>query len=205
MQMPGNATQSKSKFGRKNVRAISQYLTSGTRPLTEPEGTKEKKSLSSDGAQASSAGFLLLDAALRPLYANQEALSALAYPTNLAKNNGPYSLLESRVQALFEGSNGSRQLRGNGSLTSGRRRYQLRVFSVRSPRAHGFKPAVAILFERNKKPSIDLSNLPRRFRLTQREVETVEHLLRAFNTQQIAEGMGISPNTVKAFLRPIWR
>src|ERR1700758_3650691 len=127
MQMPGNAAQSKSKFGRKKVRGISQYLTSGTRPLTDPEGTTEKKSLSSDSAQARSAGFLLLDAALRPLYANQEALSALAY---LTKNDGPDSLLESRVQALFEGSNGSRQLRGNGSLTSGRRRYQLRVFSV---------------------------------------------------------------------------
>jgi DNA-binding CsgD family transcriptional regulator len=203
MQMPGNAAQSKSKFGRKNVRAISKYLASGTRPLTDPEGIKEKKSLSSDSAQASSAGFLLLDAALRPLYANQEALSALAYPTNLTKNNGPDSLLESRVQALFEGSNGSRQLRGNGSLTSGRRRYQLRVFSVRSPLANGFKPAVAILFERNKKPSIDLSNLSKRFRLTPREVETVEHLVRGFNTQQIAERMGISPNTVKAFLRSI--
>jgi len=201
MQMRGNAAQSKSKFGRKNVRAMSRYLSSGTRPLNDAEGSREEKSPPSDGAQASSAGFLLLDTALRPLYANQEALSALTYPTHLTKNAD--SLLESRVQALFEGANGSRQLKGNGSLTSGRRRYQLRLFSVRSPLANGFKPAVALLLERNKKPSIDLSNLPKRFRLTQREVETVEHLVRGFNTQQIAEGMGISPNTVKAFLRSI--
>ena len=201
MQMRGNAAQSKSKFGRKNVRAMSRYLSSGTRPLSDTEGTREEKSPPSDGAQASSAGFLLLDTALRPLYANQEALSALTYPTHLTKNAD--SLLESRVQALFEGANGSRQLKGNGSLTSGRRRYQLRLFSLRSPLANGFKPAVALLLERNKKPSIDLSNLPKRFRLTRREVETVEHLVRGFNTQQIADGMGISPNTVKAFLRSI--
>ena len=180
---------------------MSRYLSSGTRPLNDAEGSREEKSPPSDGAQASSAGFLLLDTALRPLYANQEALSALTYPTHLTKNAD--SLLESRVQALFEGANGSRQLKGNGSLTSGRRRYQLRLFSLRSPLANGFKPAVALLLERNKKPSIDLSNLPKRFRLTQREVETVEHLVRGFNTQQIAEGMGISPNTVKAFLRSI--
>ncbi|PYU15684.1 MAG: hypothetical protein DMG37_04460 [Acidobacteria bacterium] len=203
MQMRGNAAQSKSKFGRKNVRAMSRYLSSGTRPLNDAEGSREEKSPPSDGAQASSAGFLLLDTALRPLYANQEALSALTYPTHLTKNHGPDSLLESRVQALFEGANGSRQLKGNGSLTSGRRRYQLRLFSLRSPLANGFKPAVALLLERNKKQSIDLSNLPKRFRLTRREVETVEHLVRGFNTQQIADGMGISPNTVKAFLRSI--
>ena len=201
MQMRGNAAQSKSKFGRKNVRAVSRYPSSATRPLSDTEGTREEKSPPSDGAQASSAGFLLLDTALRPLYANQEALSALTYPTHLTKNAD--SLLESRVQALFEGANGSRQLKGNGSLTSGRRRYQLRLFSLRSPLANGFKPAVALLLERNKKQSIDLSNLPKRFRLTQREVETVEHLVRGFNTQQIADGMGISPNTVKAFLRSI--
>ena len=107
------------------------------------------------------------------------------------------------MQALFEGCGGSWQLKGNGSLTSGWRRYQLRVFSVKSPLANGFKPAVAILLERSKKPNIDLSDLTKRFRLTQREVETVEHLVAGFNTQRIAEGMGISPNTVKAFLRSI--
>src|SRR5215471_4686057 len=41
------------------------------------------------------------------------------------------------------------------------------------------------------------------FRLTQREVETVDHLVHEFSTRQIAERMGISRNTVKAFLRSI--
>ena len=127
----------------------------------------------------------------------------LTYPANLSKSNGPDGLLENRVQTLFEEGNGSRDLKRNGSLTSGRRRYHLRVFSVTSPLANGLKPAIAILLERSKKSNIDLSNLPERFRLTKREVETVEHLVRGFNTQQIAERMGISPNTVKAFLRSI--
>ena len=201
MQLPGNAAQS--KFARKNVRALPQYPPPGTSLRNGAEGTNEKKGLQSGSAPADSAGFLLLDASLRPLYANQEALSALSYPANPSKSSGPDSLLDSRVQELFEGCNGSRQLKGKGSLISGKRSYQLRVFSVGSPLANGFKPAIAVLLERSKKSSIDLSNLPKRFRLTQREVETVEHLVHGFNTQQIAERMGISPNTVKAFLRSI--
>lgn len=205
MQMSGNVTQGKNRIERKSVRGVPLYLPSGAIPRHDTGGRKEKRSLRPESAQASSTstGFLLLDALLRPLYANQEALTALTYPTSLSKNNGTDSLLESHVQALFEGSNGSRQLKGNGSLASGRRRYQLRVFSVGSPLANGFKPAIAILLERNKKPGIDLSNLSKRFRLTQREVETVEHLVHGCNTQQIAERMSISPNTVKAFLRSI--
>lgn len=203
MQLSANAAQSKSKFRRKTVRAVSLHLPPGTSPRIGAEGTGQNKASGSSTAAANSAGFLLLDTSLRPLYANQEALSALAYPTSLSMSNGPDSLLESRVKALFEGSNGSRQLKGKGSLTSGKRSYQLRVFSVRSPLANGFKPAIAILLERNKKSGIDLSSLPKRFRLTQREVETVGHLVHGFNTQQIAERMGISPNTVKAFLRSI--
>lgn len=203
MQLPGNAAQSKSKFPKKTVRAVSLHLPPATSPRNGADGESEKKSPGSRSVLANSAGFLLLDASLRPLYANQEALSALAYPTSVSRNNGPDSLLESRVKALFEGSNGSTELKGKGSLTSGKRSYQLRVFSVWSPLANGSKPAIAMLLERSKKSGIDLSSLPKRFRLTQREVETVEHLVQGFNTQQMAERMGISPNTVKAFLRSI--
>src|SRR5215472_1241618 len=204
MRMSSNAAPSGSKFERKDASAVLQYLPSVTSAQNAAEETIEKKGpLPSNNTPANSTGFLVLDASLRPLYANQEALSALTYPVNLSKSNGPDSLVESRLQSLFEESDGSRDLKSNGSLTSGRRRYHLRIFSVRSPLANGHKPAVAILLERTKKSSIDLSNLPKRFRLTKREVETVEHLVRGFSTQQIAERMGISPNTVKAFLRSI--
>jgi len=204
MGMSSNAAPSNGKFERKDASAVSQCLPSVHGAQNAAEGTIEKKGPpAADSTPANSAGFLLLDTALRPLYANQEALSVLTYPANLSKSNGADSLVEERVQTLFEESNGSRNLKSNGSLTSGRRRYHLRIFSVRSPLANGHKPAVAILLERTKKSSIDLSNLPKRFRLTKREVETVEHLVRGFSTQQIAERMGISPNTVKAFLRSI--
>lgn len=106
--MPGNAAQSKSKFAGKNVGAMPPYLPSRANLRSGAEGTSE--SSPSDSAQASSVGFLFQDTSLRPLYANQEALSALTYAPRGCKNNGPGRLLESRVQSLFEGSSGSRQL-----------------------------------------------------------------------------------------------
>jgi DNA-binding CsgD family transcriptional regulator len=39
------------------------------------------------------------------------------------------------------------------------------------------------------------------FGLTRREQETIQLLLQGLTSKEIAERMGISPNTVKAFLR----
>jgi DNA-binding CsgD family transcriptional regulator len=196
MQMSGNVAQKKNRSGRQNLEERFKDLHLQEGPRREADECVRKD------ARPNSAGFLLLDHSLRPLYVNQEALAALAYPASPSKNNG-FDFLEDRIQSLFSGSNGSRQPKGNGFIVSGKRCYQLRVFSVRSSLTNGCKRAVAILLERNRKPKVDLSYLSGRFRLTQREVETVDHLAQGANTQEIADRMKISPNTVKAFLRSI--
>lgn len=201
--MSGNIAQRKNKVGRQNAGTLSEYLNAESSPKNGVHNAVTKDGSESNGGHSSSAGFLLLDASFRPLYANQEALAALTYPGNASKNNNFDTLLEARIQSLFTGSNGSRHLKCNASFPSGRRCYKLRVFSLRSPLASGLKPAVALLFERNQKPKVDLSFLSGQYRLTQREVETVDQLVQGCNTKQIAERMGISPNTVKAFLRSI--
>jgi DNA-binding CsgD family transcriptional regulator len=203
MQMSGNVAQRKNRSGRQNLKERFEDLNLHEGPRKEADECVRKAPCESNGPRPSSAGFLLLDHSLRPLYVNQEALAALAYPASPSKNSGFDSLLEDRIQSLFSGSNGSRQPKGNGFIASGKRCYELRVFAVRSSLTNGSKPALAILFERNRKPKVDLSYLSGRFRLTQREVETVDHLAQGANTQEIADRMEISPNTVKAFLRSI--
>ena len=74
MQLPGNAAQGKSQFGRKNITAASQYLSQGTSPRNGAEETNEKKGLEPLSVQANSAGVLLLDASLHPRYANPGGL-----------------------------------------------------------------------------------------------------------------------------------
>ena len=203
MQMSNNAAQRKNKHGTQQQRDLSEHFNPEASLRKEVEWTQRNNNSEPNGVHSTGAGFLLLDTSFRPLYANQEALAVLTYAANPRKNNDLGGLLEHRVQSLFTGSNGSRQLKCHGTLASGRRCYQVRMFSVTSPLANGFKPAVAILLERNHKHKVDLAYLSGRFRLTQREIETVDHLVQGFNTEQIADRMGISPNTVKAFLRSI--
>jgi DNA-binding CsgD family transcriptional regulator len=202
MQMLGNIAQRKNKFERQNLRNLSGH-DSQTTLRKETEGALHKARSESLGVPSSSAGLLLLDTSFRPLYANQEALAALTYPVNLTKDGNFDSFLEGRVQTLFTGLHGSRLLKCPGPLASGRRCYNVQIFSVRSPLANGAKPAVAVLLDRGQKSPLDLSYLSGRYRLTQREVETVGHLVQGCSTAKIAERMQISPNTVKAFLRSI--
>lgn len=203
MQMSGNVGQRKNRFARQNLKERLKDLNLPQGLEREADESVPKDPPESNGARPNSAGFLLLDHFLRPLYVNQEALAALAYPASPSKNNGFDNFLEDQIQSLFSESNGSRQPKGNGFIKSGKRYYQLRVFSVTSSLANRCKPAVAVLFERNRKANLDFSYLSGRFRLTQREVETVDHLAQGANTREIADRMKISPNTVKAFLRSI--
>ena len=203
MQMSGNIAQRKKKIAKQNERNLSEYLSPQAGLRKEVRGVAHGSHAESNGTSSNSAGFLLLDTSHRPLYANQEAVAALTYQGDPTKGKSFDSSVESRVQSLFSGSNGSRQLRSHGSFSSGRRSYELRVFSVTSPLDNGFKPALAVLFERKREPNVDLSYLFERYRLTRREVETVDHLVQGLDTNQIADHMDISPNTVKAFLRSI--
>jgi len=203
MQMSGNVAQSKSKFARQNPRGQPEQLHTEPSLRKDVEGTARADHWESNGTHSPCPGFLLLDGSFRPLYANHEALAAIAFPASPGKNSGLDAFVENRVRSLFAAPRGSRQLGCRDFFASGRRRYQLRMFSVRSPSANDLKLGFAILLERNQKPGIDLSFLLARFRMTPREVETVDHLVRGFNTRQIADRMCISPNTVKAFLRSI--
>jgi len=151
-------------------------------------------------------GLLLLDATLRPIYASEEALAILAYPGAPARNKGFDNFLQNRIRSLLSGNgnhNGFPPSKFLNEVASGKRRYQLRTFSVDSHLGAGRRPAVALLLERNQRGALNLESVTRKFRLTQREKETVELLVQDLSTKQIASRMGISPNTAKAFLRSV--
>jgi len=156
------------------------------------------------------AGFLLLDASLRPIYASEEALAILAYPGVPSETKVFGNSLQGKIRALLH-SNGNHNGHHNGispskflnEVASGKRRYQLRAFSMKSNLGIGRGPAVALLLERNHRGALHLESVAREFRLTPREKETVDLLLQDLSTKQIAGRMNISPNTAKAFLRSV--
>ena len=163
--------------------------------------------VSSNGREESlAAGFLLLDASLRPLYASEEALAILAYPGVPSKTNVFGNSLRTRILSLLHSNgnhNGFSPSKFLNEVASGKRRYQLRAFSVKSNLGNGRGPAVALLLERNHRNALNLESVARKFRLTPREKETVDLLIQDLSAKQIASCMGISPNTAKAFLRSV--
>ena len=166
--------------------------------------------LSHGRGESLAAGFLLLDASLRPLYASEEALAILAYPEVPSKNKDLGNSLQSKIRSLLH-SNANHNGHHNGfspskflnEIASGKRRYQLRAFSMKSNLGIERGPAIALLLERSHRGAFNLESLARKFCLTQRERETVDLLIQDLSTKQIASRMNISPNTVKAFLRSV--
>jgi DNA-binding CsgD family transcriptional regulator len=62
---------------------------------------------------------------------------------------------------------------------------------------------VALLLERCPQEGLDLSEASRRFHLSRRERETVQHLMHGLTTKEVAACMNVSPNTVRQFVRLI--
>ncbi len=176
---------------------LSKYLPGATgrtiAPIPEPY----------ERANSHSAGLLLLGAFLRPLYLDEEAVRILSYPGIPHSNKRFDDFLMRRIKSLLPKQNGTSHTRFPRAVTSGKRQYQLRVFALKSHMANGAGPSLAILLERNQRMSPHLRLVARKFRLTQRETETLKLLMQGHATKQIASRMDISPNTAKSFLRSI--
>lgn len=123
--------------------------------------------------KSDSPALLLLGAFLQPLYMNDEAVSILFYPqTPRGDGHGAY-FLKQRIDPPLPRRNGSSDPKFSGELASGRRRYQVRVFAMKSNLQGHAAPTLAVLLERNREHP-DLLRAARRFRLTQRETAALE-------------------------------
>jgi DNA-binding CsgD family transcriptional regulator len=124
----------------------------------------------------SAAGFLLLNSSMRPLFVNRTAAEILSYPQKLEPQKNFDEFLAGKISStLF--SQSSREITPVAKFQSGRRLYQCRAYRI--------------------------NEISERFHLTAREQEVVHYLSEGLTTKEIAMRLGISPHTVKAFLRLI--
>ena len=149
----------------------------------------------------SQSGFLLLDASLNPVAFNTEAVRVLAYPSKPERIKHASTFLCDKIRAALVKSRTSGELDFVKVYKSGNRRYVCRPFRL-DCLDHG-KPGfwIALLLERYSGGGAALGELSKQFDLTIREREAVELLSQGMTSKEIASRMGISPNTVKAFLR----
>jgi DNA-binding CsgD family transcriptional regulator len=145
-------------------------------------------------------GFLLMDSLGGPMYVNDEAVKILTYPDSRRSAQFVGKALIGKIRAVFPKLRDTSESTFLTLIKSGRRRYICRSFSVSPTSRQGLPPTTALLLERDS-PSRHLAIMGDEFHLTQREREAVEFLAQGLTSKEIAIRMGISSNTVKAFLR----
>jgi len=148
-------------------------------------------------------GFLVADASLRPLFANHEATAILSFP-----GPSPQNLADTFHKKLRPSLLRAQTSRTNCAypiieFKSGRRTYFCRAFLLDSNGKDSKGTGVLIVLEREMPGSLALSHICHQFHLTHREQEAVALLLQGLGNKEMAEQMGISANTVKAFLRMV--
>jgi DNA-binding CsgD family transcriptional regulator len=154
-------------------------------------------------ASDNSEGFLLLNPNLNPLFVNRVAAEILSYPQQLETCKKLDDYLAARVRATLMTGGSSRVPTLVSEFRSGRRLYQCRSYRVNALAEEDSQGCLAIILERGSNGSFSIARVTERFRLTTREQQVLQYLLTGLTTKQIASGMEISPNTVKAFLRMI--
>ena len=144
-----------------------------------------------------------MDSSLFPTWYNAEAIEILSYADKLANLTHHDAVLAAKIRSSLV----SREARGESPFVnefrSGRRRYFCRAFFVDSHLKDASRPCVAVLLERGPAGLAPLSQVSRRFNLTEREREALHYLLQGLSSKVIANRMSISPNTVKAYMRTI--
>jgi DNA-binding CsgD family transcriptional regulator len=165
----------------------------------ENEFLTRKKAPSSTTA----AGFLLLDSSLNPISFNAEATQILSYPENVAGLQRPDVFLAAKIHSTLLNRPGFGDAPFVAEFRSGRRRYFCRAFVVDTQAKEPGQPSIAVLLERGPSGLVPLRRVIGQFNLTPREREVLEYLLQGMSSKAIADRMGLSPNTVKTFLRLI--
>jgi DNA-binding CsgD family transcriptional regulator len=146
-------------------------------------------------------GVVLADLGFKPIYTNATTLQILSYPYPSHTTANPEVFVRGRIRSILQAERFTTVSSATDFL-SGRRRYVCRPFLLTESKANGTgSPIVVLLLERRSRDPMELSEVSRRFHLSPREVETVQHLVRGLTTKEVAQRMSVSPNTVKQFVR----
>jgi len=154
-------------------------------------------------ATVSPEGFLLLDSSLTVIFFNPEAAQILIYPEKVETQRNLLDSVASQIRSTLLSEQSSGVLAPITKFQSGKRLYLCRSFRVDAVAKGDSEPSVAVLLERWSSTSMSPAEVSSKFHLTAREQGVFQCLMQGLTSKEIAACMGISPNTVKAFLRLI--
>jgi DNA-binding CsgD family transcriptional regulator len=172
-----------------------------TELIRNPHKLRPSGAETQDATSPPTQGFLVADSSLKLIFANNDAVNILSYPGPLAQNIA--EMFQKKVRPALVSAAASPS-NGNGhsilKLKSGRRTYICRAFLL-SSNGKGNGTATLLMLERGMPGRLALSHTAQQFRLTHREQQAVALLLQGLSNKEMADIMGVSANTVKAFLR----
>jgi DNA-binding CsgD family transcriptional regulator len=145
-------------------------------------------------------GLILLGPSNGQVTCNNEAIRILAYPSPSVNVRRIGGLVAEKLPFTAKLHGSADDVHRVAEFTSGKRRY---ICSRWCLSVHGSESlrTIAILLERQAAPNVIMHELCEQFHLTTRERQAVAFLVRGLTSKEIAQQMGISPNTVKSFLR----
>jgi DNA-binding CsgD family transcriptional regulator len=148
------------------------------------------------------AGLILLDSSLNPIGYNTEAAQILTHPQVVAEGAGLDAVLTQKIRAslLLDHAPSGRHIFAR-EFKSGKRSYVCRTFELGMRASRVQRSVVALLLKRKSFGNAAVEGIAQQYRLTQREREILQQLLKGLSSKEIAAHMGISSNTVKSFLR----
>jgi len=152
----------------------------------------------------SDTGFLLLNAALKPLYLNPQAEEILFHPERPTKAKDFADQLASKIRTIVASGGPSGKISVRKEFLSGRRHYVCRFFDaglLGNKSSGSNESSWALLLERGSEAAADILKICHQYHLSEREGEAVRFLVEGLASKEIAARMQISPNTVKVFLR----
>jgi DNA-binding CsgD family transcriptional regulator len=148
-------------------------------------------------------GLVVVDSSLNFIASNDEAIRILAFPERADEIRQPDLWLISKIRAQLVQRHARSRTTFVKEFPSARRTYLCNscVLGIRANGSSAKSPALVLTLERKSNGALSVAMLSERFGLTPRERETVKLLLQGLTSKEIAAQMGISSNTVKAFVR----
>jgi len=131
---------------------------------------------------------------------NAEALQILSYPNPPSGETRLGMLLKNTIASLFKQQSGTDADYAMAEFISGRRHYRCTRYVLNVQGLPAAKTVVTLL-ERTGSPAVTVQEVCFGLNMSHREREAVGWLARGLTSKEIAQHMGISPNTVKSFLR----
>lgn len=147
-------------------------------------------------------GFLLANDSQNLIFANSDAVSILSYPGPITQD--VVGIFERRIRPLLVSAGPVPSTQNGHSLIkfkSGRRTYICQVFLLTGGGKSAKEKLTLLMLERGTSKRLALCQVAEQYHLTHREQQAVALLLQGLTNKEMAESMGVSANTVKAFLR----